>query len=57
MSDLVKARWVGGYPVELPDGTKLAHGDEHKVPPGELASDHWEPVAAAKKPATTDQES
>ena len=49
MSDLVKARWVGGYPVVLPDGTELNHGDEHKVPAGELASDHWEPVADQAK--------
>ncbi len=56
MSDQVKARWVGGFTVVLPDGTTLHHGDEHRIGAGEAhASDNWEPVAP-KPSKTTEKE-
>jgi hypothetical protein len=53
MSGLVKARWVAGYPAILPNGTELVPGvSVVAIPEGEAqASDHWEPVKAAKSEA------
>lgn len=42
MSGLVKARWVAGYPVVLADGTKLEHGESHRISASEAEqSDNW----------------
>jgi len=49
MSDLIEARWVPAYSVSLPDGRVLNQNDTALITPGEAkASDHWQPVKAAK---------
>ena len=45
-SDLILAVWVGPFPTEMPDGTKLAPGDEYTVPASHLSSGHWQPKQA-----------
>ncbi len=45
MSDLVQARWKGGYPVLVGDQGVIEPGGLAMVPKGEAqASDHWDPT-------------
>jgi hypothetical protein len=45
VSELIQARWVGGYPVEIAGQGVIEPGGLAMVPKGEAqASDHWEPT-------------
>ncbi len=52
MSELIKARWVAGFPAVMADGTQLVPGETvAKIPAEEAnASDNWE-ILAVEKPA------
>jgi hypothetical protein len=58
MSDLVKARWLPGYPVDLQGQGTIAPGDIVEISAGEAKdSDNWEIVRTARDPKPTSEES
>lgn len=45
MSDLVQAKWKGGYPVDVQGQGIIEPGGLAMIPKAEAqASDHWEPT-------------
>lgn len=57
MPDLVKARWVAGFPADLPNGVTVHTGDVAEIPAGEAhESAHWEPIPAPAAPVKGDKE-
>ncbi len=50
MSDLVKARWLCGYPIDVPGQGVVEPGGLADISRGEATdSDHWEIVKTPKK--------
>lgn len=57
MAKTVKARWVGAFEAELPDGTVLVpHETVAEISAGEAQeSDHWQPVGSKKGRQSEDE--
>lgn len=58
MAKTVKARWIGPFEADLPDGTHLVPGETVvEIPAGEAESSaHWEAQGGSKKTSKGDDE-